>query len=78
MQMPSFWSEDPDVRREFELIMQFWARFDETGESGQTSREVLERLRSQVNDCFHRGPAGFNEARSLTAEAMALMLGDST
>jgi hypothetical protein len=74
--------EDPrfclDPHLQFDLLRDFWDRFDETGESGQTSREILESIRSEVNDCFHRGPSALYEAMSLTAKAMRLMTGDTT
>jgi hypothetical protein len=70
-------SDNPSIHQQLELLMQFWDVYDETGESGQTSRETLDGLRAKVNDCFHRGPSALAEAMSLTAEAMLLMMGDS-
>jgi hypothetical protein len=76
MEKPRFGSDDPDTRHQLELLLQFWQRFDETGESGQTSWEILEGIRSEVNDCFFRGPSAIQQAISLTARAMLLMTGD--
>lgn len=78
MREPRFWSDDPDIREQFELIQVIWNRFDETGETGQTSREVVERYRAEVSDCFQRGPSAFYKAISLMAELLAKMSGDST
>jgi hypothetical protein len=76
MVQPPFGSDDLDAHRQFELLRQFWDRFDETGESGQTSWEILDGIRSEVNDCFYRGPSAVHQAISLTAKAMLLMTGD--
>lgn len=78
MDDPRFCSAFPDPHEQFELLRQFWDRFDETGESGQAPREILEGIRSEVNDCFYRGPSALYEAMSLTAKAMRLMTGDTT
>jgi len=65
----------PQIDDQLRLLRAFWDVFDETGESGQTSWEILDGIRSEVNDCFHEGPSAIYRAISLTAKAIHLMAG---
>jgi hypothetical protein len=71
--------EDPFSRESrLRRIEKFWNALEETGDSGEASREALEEIRGQVTDCLMRNPQNLEKAESLTAKAALKIQGQES
>lgn len=62
----------PEDRRQ--LIINWWTDLMESGDAGETTWEVLERIQDGVTECLMQSPPDYAKAESLTAKA-ALLVG---
>ena len=62
-------------RERVRRIAEFWNDYATCGDSGETSREVLEELQQEVTDCLYGNPPDIDCAEGLTARAMLLIAG---
>jgi hypothetical protein len=71
----------PDDPRTYEARLQqiviFWNKLRTSGETGETTWEVLEPLEQQVTECLESDPPDIRRAESLTAKAAFLIEGCS-
>ncbi len=61
-------------RERIQLVVEFW-NVTADGQSGETTKEVLEELQREVTDCLYRDPPDINMAERLTARAFHLIAG---
>jgi hypothetical protein len=62
-------------REKIQLIVDFWNGYMADGDSGHTTKEVLEELQREVTDCLYRDPPDINLAERLTARVLHLIEG---
>ncbi len=58
-------------------ILAFWGDVDASDDTGQTTRDVLDQLRSEVMECLRRAPPDIGRAESFSAKAYHLMTGQA-
>jgi hypothetical protein len=62
-------------RERIQRLVDFWNVYMADGDSGETTKEVLEELQREVTDCLYRDPPDINLAERWTARAFHLIEG---
>lgn len=62
-------------RERIQLLVDFWNGYMADGDSGHTTKEVLEESQREVTDCLYRDPPDISTAERLTARVFHLIEG---